>query len=64
MAHKIKRRKTDWTGHILRLNDLRKHVTGGNVEGMKEGMRKRGKRCKQLRMTLRKKDPVILRKKH
>jgi len=63
MAHKIKRRKTDWTDHILCLNDLRKHVTGGNVEGMK-GMRKRGKRCKQLRMTLRKKDPGILRKKH
>jgi hypothetical protein len=46
MVHKLKRRKTDWIGHILRRNGLLKHVTGGNIEGMKEGMRKPGKRCK------------------
>jgi hypothetical protein len=64
MAHTIKRRKTDWIGHILRRNGLLKHVTGGNIEGKKQGIRKRGKRCTQLRMTLRKRDPGILRKKH
>jgi len=62
--HTTKRRKTDWTGHTLRRNSLLKHVTGRNIEGMKEGMRKRGNRCKQLRMTLRKRDPGILMKEH
>lgn len=42
MAHTIKRRKTDWIGHILRRNGLLKHLTGGNIEGMKERMGKRG----------------------
>jgi hypothetical protein len=60
MEHTIKRRKTNWTGHILRRNSLLKHVTGGNIEGM----RKRGKRYRQIRMTLRKRHPGILRKKH
>jgi predicted metal-dependent hydrolase len=40
MAHKIKRRKTKWVGHILRRNCLLKHVTGGNIEGVKEEMKK------------------------
>ena len=37
VAYTIKRRKTGWTGHILRRNVLRKHVTGGNIEERKKG---------------------------
>jgi hypothetical protein len=48
----------------LRRNSLLKHVTGGNIEGMKEGKRKLGKSYRQLRMMLRKRHPGILSKKH
>jgi len=29
----MKRRKTNWIGHILRRNCLLKHVTAGKIEG-------------------------------
>jgi len=64
MEHTIKRRKTNWIGHIWRRNSHLKHVTGGNTERMKEGMSKGEKRCRRLRMTLIKRDLGILRKKH
>ena len=32
MAHKIKRRKTNRIGHILRRNCLLKQVTGGKIK--------------------------------
>jgi hypothetical protein len=44
ILHTIKRRKTNWIGHILRSNCLLKHVIEGriNVTG------RRGRRRKQL----------------
>ena len=33
IVHTIKRRKTNWIGHILRRDCLLKHVIGGKIEG-------------------------------
>jgi ppGpp synthetase/RelA/SpoT-type nucleotidyltranferase len=33
ILHKIKRRKANWIGHILRRNCLLKHVIEGKLEG-------------------------------
>jgi hypothetical protein len=33
IPHKIKRRKANWIGHILRRNCLIKQVTEGKMEG-------------------------------
>jgi hypothetical protein len=48
IPHKIKRRKTNWIGHILCRNCLLKQVIGGKVEGKIEVTGRGGKRCKQL----------------
>ena len=48
ILHTIKRRKTDWIGHILCRNYLLKHVIGGNIERKIEVTGRREKRCKQL----------------
>jgi hypothetical protein len=48
ILHKIKRRKANWIGHILRRNCLLKHVIEGKIEGNIERTRIRGIRCKQL----------------
>jgi hypothetical protein len=40
----IKRKKTNWIGHILSMNCLLKHV----IEGKVEVKWRRGRRCKQL----------------
>jgi hypothetical protein len=48
ILHTIKRRKANWTGHILRRNCLLKHVIEGKLEGMIEMTARRGRRCKQL----------------
>jgi hypothetical protein len=45
ILHTIKRRKANWTGHILRRNCLLKHVIEGKLEG-RTG--RRGRRRKQL----------------
>jgi hypothetical protein len=45
ILHKIKRRKANWIGHILRRNCLLKHVIEGKLE---ERMGRRGRRRKQL----------------
>jgi hypothetical protein len=42
--HTIKRRKDNWIGHVLRRNWLLKHI----IEGMVEGKRRQGRRCKDL----------------
>jgi hypothetical protein len=31
--HKIKRRKVNWIGHVLRKNGVLKHVIGEKIEG-------------------------------
>jgi len=48
IVHTIKRRKTDWIGHILRRNCLTKHVIEGNIKIRIEVKGKRGRRRKQL----------------
>jgi hypothetical protein len=48
ILHKIKRRKADWIGHILRRTFLLKHVIEGKLEGRTEMTGRRGRRCKQL----------------
>ena len=46
---KIKRRKTNWTGHILRWNCLILHVMEINIEGRVEVTGRRGRRYKMLK---------------
>jgi hypothetical protein len=56
IVHTIKRRKANWIGHILRRNCLLKQVIEGKLEGRIEMTGRRGRRRKQLRMTLRKRE--------
>jgi len=42
----IKRRKTNWVGHIVLKNCLLKHVIDGDIEGRIEVMRRYGRRRK------------------
>jgi hypothetical protein len=48
ILHKIKRRKANWIGHILRRNCLLIHVIEGKLEGRIEMTGRRGRRRKQL----------------
>jgi hypothetical protein len=48
ILHKIKRRKANWIGHILRRNCLLKHVIEGKLEERIKMMGRRGRRRKQL----------------
>jgi hypothetical protein len=48
ILHKIKTRKTNWIGHILRRNCLLKHATDGELERRIDVTRRRGRRRKQL----------------
>jgi hypothetical protein len=48
ILHTIKRRKANWSGHILRRNCLLKHVIEGKLEGRIEVAERRGRRSKQL----------------
>jgi hypothetical protein len=55
ILHKIKGRKANWIGHILRRNCLLKHVIEGKLQGRIEMTGRRGRRRKQLlERTLRK----------
>jgi hypothetical protein len=44
----IKRRKTNWIGHILHNTCLLEQVIEGKIEGRIEVTRRRGRRRKQL----------------
>jgi transcriptional regulator of NAD metabolism len=55
IRHTLKRLKANWTGHILSMNCILKHVTVGNIRGKIEVARRR-RRCRQLLMTLRKRE--------
>ena len=46
--HRIKRRNTNWIGHILGRNCLLKHFIGGKIGGGIEVMGGRGSSGKQL----------------
>jgi len=38
----------NWIDHIIRRNDLLKHLRAGKIEGKMEGTGRRGRRIKQL----------------
>ena len=48
ILYTIKKRKPNWTGHILRMNCLIKHVTEGKIEKKTEETGRRGRRREQL----------------
>jgi hypothetical protein len=48
ILHEIRKRKTNWIGHISRRNCLLKEVIEGNIQGQKEVTRRRGRRRKKL----------------
>jgi hypothetical protein len=56
ILHKIKRRKANWIGHILRRNCLLKHVIEGKLEVRIEMTGRRGRRRKQLLEDLQEKN--------
>ena len=48
ILHEIRKRKANWTGHILRRNCLLKQVMEGKIKGEMEVRRRRGRRRKKL----------------
>ena len=48
ILHEIRKRKTNWIGHILRRNCLLKQVIEGKIKGEMEVTRRRGRRHKKL----------------
>ena len=46
--HKIKRRRANWIGHVLRRNCLLQQVIEGKIRGQIEVTRRRGRRSKKL----------------
>jgi hypothetical protein len=42
ILHEIRKRKANWTGHILRRNCLLKEVIEGKIKGRREVTRRRG----------------------
>ena len=48
ILHKIRKRKANWIGHILRRNCLLKQVIVRKIKGEMEVTRRRGKRRKKL----------------
>jgi hypothetical protein len=44
----VKRRKSEWIGHMLRSNCLVKHVTEGTIDRRIEVEGRRGRRYKQI----------------
>ena len=48
ILHEIRKRKTNWIGHILRINCLVKQIIEGKIKGQIEVIRRRGGRRKKL----------------
>ena len=48
ILHEIRKRKANWTGHILRRNCLLQQVIEGKIKGQIEVTRRRGRRRKKL----------------
>jgi len=48
ILHAIRRRKTNWIGHILRRNCILKHVIDGKIAGSIERTGRRERRRKRL----------------
>jgi len=47
-VHEIRKRKANWTGHILRRNCLVQQIIEGKIKGQIEVTRRRGRRRKEL----------------
>jgi hypothetical protein len=47
-VNEIRKRKTNWIGHILRRNCLLQKVIEGKIKGQIEVTKRRGRRCKKL----------------
>jgi hypothetical protein len=48
ILHEIRKRKTNWIGHILRTNCLLQRVIEGKIKGEIEVTGKRGRRLRKL----------------
>jgi hypothetical protein len=48
ILHEIRKRKSNWIGHILRRNCLLKEAIKGKIKGQIKVTRRRGRRRKQL----------------
>jgi len=48
ILHEIRKRKANWTGHILRRNCLLQRVIEGKIQGGIEVTGRRGRRCRKL----------------
>ena len=48
ILHEIRKRKTNWTGHILRRNCLLQRVTEGKIQGGIEVTGRQGRRRRKL----------------
>ena len=48
ILHEIRKRKSNWIGHILRRNYLLQQVIEGTIKGQIEVTRRRGRRRKKL----------------
>ena len=48
ILHEIRKRKSNWIGHILNRNCFLKQVIEGKIKGEMEVTRRRGRICKKL----------------
>ena len=53
ILHEIRKRNSNWIGHILRRNCLLKQVIEGKIKGEMEVTRRRGRRHKKLQDDLK-----------
>jgi len=58
IPHTVKQWKVSWNGHVVRRNCLLKYVIKRNIKGKKEGVGRRGRRCKQILDNLKEKKIV------
>jgi hypothetical protein len=58
--HEKRKRKANWTGHILRRNYLLQRVTEGKMQGGIEVTSGQGRRRRKLLMTLRKGEDTVI----
>jgi ribosomal 50S subunit-associated protein YjgA (DUF615 family) len=48
VLHKMRKRKANWIGHILRRNCILQRVTKGKIQGGIEGTERQGRRRRKL----------------
>jgi hypothetical protein len=59
ILHKIRKRKANWIGHILRGNCLLKEVMEGKIQGQKEVTRRRGRIRRKLLVDLGRQERIL-----